>query len=88
VNGAWNDTARLNIGFDAKGPNKTQIAIQISKLGDAAEVESERERWKAALDTLANLLAAGDANPTPRSKTRRADRSLRRTSTAARQQLS
>jgi hypothetical protein len=74
VNGAWNDSARINIGFYSKGANKAQIAIQVSKLSDAAAVDSERELWKLALAKLEALLAPSDAPPkaAPRSKDKRA----------------
>jgi hypothetical protein len=59
INGAWNDAARINIGFYSKGENKAQIAVQISKLTSEADVERERTEWKAALAKLQLLLARG-----------------------------
>jgi len=52
VNGAWNDSARINIGVYSKGANKVQIAVQISKLATKTQVERERQVWKAALAKL------------------------------------
>jgi hypothetical protein len=49
--GSWKKTARLAIGFVAKG-GKAQIALQVSKLGSRAEVQREREIWKSALQKL------------------------------------
>lgn len=50
--GSWKDTARLEINFYAKGAGKSQINVQVGKLGSHADVEREREAWKAALETL------------------------------------
>lgn len=54
--GSWNDAARLDIGFYAKGPGKAQIALQVNKLGKEADVAREREAWKAALEKLKTKL--------------------------------
>jgi hypothetical protein len=52
LNGAWKSSARLNVGFYAKGEGKAQIAVQVSKLASKEEVEREREAWKNALSKL------------------------------------
>jgi Domain of unknown function (DUF4287) len=52
LNGSWQGTARLNIGFYAKGKGKSQIAVQVSKLPTRTAVESARRAWKAALTKL------------------------------------
>jgi hypothetical protein len=54
--GAWNDTARLDVGYYPTDDSKTQIAIQVSKLARKADVESERTAWKAALLRLKEML--------------------------------
>ena len=54
--GSWNGDARLEMGFYKKGELKSQVSIQIGKLQDNAQVESERVAWKAALATLKALL--------------------------------
>jgi hypothetical protein len=54
--GSWNDSARLEIGFYAKGDNKAQIAISVKKLATKADVERERKTWKAALSKLQAML--------------------------------
>jgi hypothetical protein len=56
LNGAWNTTARLNIGFYAKGEGKSQIAVQVSKLAKQTDVEKERKAWKAAVLKLQQML--------------------------------
>jgi hypothetical protein len=56
INGAWKDSARLNIGFYAKGEGKAQIAVQVSKLAKKADIEAERTVWKAALARLQEQL--------------------------------
>jgi hypothetical protein len=54
--GAWNETARLEMGFYAKGEGKAQIAIQIGKLADKAGVDAQRVAWRAAVMKLQTLL--------------------------------
>ncbi len=54
--GAWNKSARLEIGFYAKGDGKSQIALQIKKLGKKGDVESERKAWRAAVVKLQEML--------------------------------
>ena len=54
--GSWNKRTRLEIGFYAKGEEKAQIALQVSKLPKEGDVERERAAWKAALLNLKDLL--------------------------------
>jgi len=56
LRGAWNETARLEFGFYAKGAGKAQIALGVSKLANKAGVEVQRAAWKAACARLAALL--------------------------------
>ena len=56
MRGAWNQDARLEIGFYAKGEQKAQIALQVRKLGQKSDVERERKAWKAAVSRLQALL--------------------------------
>src|SRR5262245_17532713 len=56
LNGSWKGSARLNAGFSAKGSQKAQIAIAISRLKNAGEREAEKVAWKAALEKLATLV--------------------------------
>lgn len=51
LNGEWKG-ARLNVGFYAKGAGKAQIAVQVNKLKEQADVDRERAVWKAALAKL------------------------------------
>ena len=46
LRGAWNKTARLEIGFSAKGPGKAQIALQVNKLPDQSSVDAARATWR------------------------------------------
>lgn len=52
LRGTWNERARVEIGFYAKGENKAQIAIAVNKLAKKSDVESQRELWKAAVAKL------------------------------------
>jgi hypothetical protein len=54
--GAWKRSARVEIGFTAKGDGKAQIAVQVSKLAGKADVERERAAWKKALAKLQQLV--------------------------------
>jgi hypothetical protein len=54
--GSWNRDARIEMGFYAKGTDKAQIAVQVSRLDSRAEVERERLAWKSALGRLQRLL--------------------------------
>ncbi len=54
----WKKDARVSVGFYAKGPGKTQIAIDVGKLSGPKAVETERAVWKKALENLAAILAA------------------------------
>ena len=54
--GAWNETARLEIGFYATAGGKAQIAVQVNKLAKRADVEREKAAWKAAFVKLQKLL--------------------------------
>jgi hypothetical protein len=56
VNGVWNTSARLNVGFYAKGERKAQIAVQVNKLAKGTDVEKERRAWKAAVLKLQEML--------------------------------
>ena len=66
LRGAWNKTARLEIGFYAKGPGKAQIALQVNKLPDQSSVDAARTTWQTALAKLQTVLeqppASGPAN--------------------------
>ena len=54
--GSWKKSSRVEIGFYAKGAGKAQIAMQVSKLANQAEVERERAAWKNALGKLRDLV--------------------------------
>ncbi len=58
LRGAWNKTARLEVGFYAKGPGKAQIALAVNRQATSADVEVQRSAWRKALDKLAALLEA------------------------------
>lgn len=53
LRGSWGKSgARLEIGFYAKGDDKSQIAVQVNKMVKESDVERERKAWKAALEKL------------------------------------
>ena len=50
----WVDgVTHLDVAFYPKGPAKSQVVVQHSKLADRADVEAKRAYWKAALARLA-----------------------------------
>jgi hypothetical protein len=57
LRGAWNEHARLEFGFYPKAADKSQITVQVNKLGAARDVARERAAWKAALAALEKQLA-------------------------------
>jgi len=56
VNGSWNKTARVNMGFYAKGAGKSQIAVQVNKLANKGDVDIQRAAWKEALARMQQLV--------------------------------
>jgi hypothetical protein len=58
LRGAWNGTARLEMGFYPKGQGKAQIALGVTRLATPADVEAERSAWRKALDRLAAMVEA------------------------------
>jgi hypothetical protein len=68
LRGPWKGGARLEIGFYARGPAKSQISVQVSRLARRADVETVRETWKAALTRLQGLGPADSARSAPGAK--------------------
>jgi hypothetical protein len=52
----WPDNTSVELYFTGKAPDKSQVAVQHSKLAKAADVERSRVYWKAALDRLSKSL--------------------------------
>lgn len=55
------DGSRVAAWFTAKGPAKSAVAIEHSRLLDSAQVAETKVRWKARWDRLAAVLADDDA---------------------------
>jgi Domain of unknown function (DUF4287) len=51
----WADDTRVEAGFVAKGPGKSQVAVEQKKLGGVAAVAKAKEFWAAALGRLKEL---------------------------------
>lgn len=56
LRGSWKAGARLEIGFYAKGRDKSQIVVQVNKLAGTPQVERERTAWKSALSKLQRIV--------------------------------
>jgi hypothetical protein len=56
--GKWKSGSKLEFGFYAKAEGKSQIALEISKLASAADVEKQRAVWKKAMERLGEVLAS------------------------------
>ena len=56
LRGRWKQRARVEIGFLARAPGRSQVAVQVNRLGKKSEVEPLRAAWKAALSRLQLLL--------------------------------
>ena len=52
----WPDGTRLQAQFDAKGPNRTTIAVEHQRLPDGALVPTMRTYWQRRLEALRSLL--------------------------------
>lgn len=52
----WPDETSVELYFVGKGPGKSQVAVQHSKLASAKQVERFRAKWKAALDRLSKMV--------------------------------
>ena len=54
----WVDGAtHVDVAFYPKGPSKSQVVVQHSKLADRGDVEAKRAYWKTALARLAGEVA-------------------------------
>jgi hypothetical protein len=56
LRGSWNGAARLEIYFYAKGERKSQLNVQVNKLQEETQVETQRAAWKGALAKLRALI--------------------------------
>ncbi|HXV62387.1 MAG TPA: hypothetical protein VEK15_16920 [Vicinamibacteria bacterium] len=55
----WEDGTRVSVYFVAKGPKKTQVAIQHEGLSTKSAATRRKEYWTERLEALALLLEAG-----------------------------
>ena len=53
----WPDGSIVAVGFDAKGPSKSMVALAHTKLRDRATADQLKEYWSEQLDSLGALLA-------------------------------
>jgi hypothetical protein len=54
----WPDGTSVEIGFLAKGADKSQVALQHSKLSDRAAVTRIKQFWTERLTDLAGVLGS------------------------------
>jgi hypothetical protein len=52
----WPGGTSVEVYFQGKGEQKSQVAVQHTKLAGAKDVERMKKHWRAALDRLQNLL--------------------------------
>jgi hypothetical protein len=55
----WEDGTRVDVGFAAKGPGKSQVSVQHRKLPTAAEATRAKRYWSERLSELVDILAPG-----------------------------
>jgi hypothetical protein len=55
----WNERGIIAVGFTAKGPGKSAVAVQHTKLPDRATADQLKEYWAERLDALGQVLAEG-----------------------------
>ena len=53
---AWPDGTAAVVGFVAKGPQKSIVAIEHQKLADHAAIDVVKKRWAEDLDRLASIV--------------------------------
>jgi hypothetical protein len=53
---SWADGSSVHVNFSAKGPAKSQVAIEHEKLKSAADVARMKETWGGALERLKGKL--------------------------------
>jgi uncharacterized protein YndB with AHSA1/START domain len=51
------DKTVVQVGFLAKGPGKTAVAVQHQKLPDRAAVDATKKAWAERFDKLADVLS-------------------------------
>jgi hypothetical protein len=57
----WGDGAtRVHVVFEARGAERSRIALEHIRLADAAEADRTKARWRERLDALRALLERGD----------------------------
>ena len=54
----WGDGTSVEVWLTAKGPDKSQAAVQHRKLATRAEAEKRKKYWGERLDVLAQVLGA------------------------------
>jgi hypothetical protein len=57
VRAKWNEKTRLSVGFYSKGPERTQVAVDHSKLANSKECARMKSYWFHALNRLEGTLA-------------------------------
>lgn len=58
VRAKWDEDTRLSVGFYSKGSEKTQVAVDHSKLANSKECAMMKSYWFEALDRLQKMLEA------------------------------
>jgi hypothetical protein len=57
VRGKWDEDTRLSVGFYSRGSDKTQVAVDHSKLANSKECAKMKSYWFNALNRLEKALA-------------------------------
>jgi len=55
----WQDGTSVEVGFTGRGPGKSQVTIQHTRLSNSGGVERMKEFWAERLAALAEVLAEG-----------------------------
>lgn len=70
-NAKWKDGSKVIAGFYFKGPEKSQIALEHSKLEVKAQVEEMRAFWKKRFVKLKELLESGNRTNTTKTSAKK-----------------
>jgi hypothetical protein len=54
----WSDRSIIVIGFISKGPSKSSVAVQHTKLPDKNKADQLKQYWTERLDALGHVLTS------------------------------
>ncbi len=74
----WGDGTSVELWFTVKGPKKSAVAVQHTRLPDRAAIARSKAFWGTQLDRLGETLVPAARRPRPGGLARRKDTALKR----------